>query len=199
MAKIIKVGSHNPTFTSKQNKAADLAKNSRMGNPFKYVNFEGNALPFADVFEGFQPSFKGNKLKMVATSVTGSMTKMRTGLTESITNFVNRVRGGVSHAIEYISDIPAIKQTKDFLLAERHLPSINIKPIEGLSSRLAGIKGSFNSTVDFLNKDILDIGKDMKSQWDNLIAKIPSRTRYTAETPVAELEAAWRELALGGV
>ena len=63
MAKIIKIGSMNTTLTSK---TANLAKTSRQGNitnPFKFSNFEGNTLQFADVFEGFEPK-KQNKLKI---------------------------------------------------------------------------------------------------------------------------------------
>ena len=51
--------------------------------------------------------------------------------------------------------------------------------------------------MEYMQKDITDIGKDVHAQWEALIAKIPSRTRYTANTPVAELEAALRaELAM---
>ena len=52
MAKIIKVGSQSIT----PNKIANPFRTSRNSttNPFKYSNFEGNTLQFADVFEGFE-------------------------------------------------------------------------------------------------------------------------------------------------
>ena len=37
------------------------SRNITTPNPFKYSNFEGNSLPFADVFDGFEQK-KVNKL-----------------------------------------------------------------------------------------------------------------------------------------
>ena len=47
-------------------KCANPFKTSRNSttNPFQNVNFEGNTLQFADVFEGFQPK-NTSKLKMI--------------------------------------------------------------------------------------------------------------------------------------
>ena len=46
MAKIIKVGSQNPTFTSSKTKKASSIQTHRNSNeatnPFKFTNFEGN-------------------------------------------------------------------------------------------------------------------------------------------------------------
>ena len=83
MAKIIKVGSQTIT----PNKIANPFKTTRTSttNPFKYNNFEGNTLQFADVFEGFKPSFKAapvNKMRMIASSVTGSMNKIKSSIPE---------------------------------------------------------------------------------------------------------------------
>lgn len=94
------------------------SRNITTPNPFKYSNFEGNSLPFADVFDGFEQK-KVNKLKMISSSVAGSMTKMKSLLPESIVNFVNRVRGGISSAWNYakntnISDIAGIKNISDY-------------------------------------------------------------------------------------
>jgi hypothetical protein len=57
---------------------------------------------------------------MVASSVTGSMTKIKSNIAEPIVNFVNRVRTGVSNAWDYakntnISDVPVIKSTSEGL------------------------------------------------------------------------------------
>lgn len=196
MAKIIKIGSQNTTLTSK---TANLAKTSRQGNitnPFKFSNFEGNTLQFADVFEGFEPK-KQNKLKMIASSVTGSMNKIRSGITEPIMNFVNRVRGGISNAWDYakntnVSDLPGIKQVNDVL----NTPiNINIDGIKNLGKTIS-------SKMEFLNTDIKDIGKGISSKieflnndvtelWSGLISRIHTN-KYSSEMPVSDLEAAWK-------
>ena len=107
MAKIIKVGSQNPTFTSqkvRKNASIQTRRNSNEAtNPFKFTNFEGNTLQFADVFEGFKPNFKANKMRMVASSVAGSMHKMRASIAEPIINFVKRVHSGLTSAWDYAS------------------------------------------------------------------------------------------------
>ena len=169
MAKIIKVGSQNLTP-----KIANPFKTSRNSttNPFKYSNFEGNTLQFADVFEGFEPKHT-NKLKMIASSVAGSMNKMRNGIAEPIINFVNRVRGnGISNGIS------------------NRLSALN----ENFSNLGKGISSKF----DFLNRDIMDLGKDMAAKWANLV-KQHSHHINPETTSVAEIEQMWKdEIALLG-
>ena len=210
MAKIIKVGSQNPTFTSQKTKKSSTIQTFRNSNeatnPFKFTNFEGNTLQFADVFEGFNTStVKTNKLRMVAASVTGSMNKLRTGF-ESIINFVNRVRGGFTNAIEHaknsweyarttnIEDVPAIK-------AMTTAAHENMMAFRGrISSSMSSMSEGITSKMGYLNKDVVEVGRDIKAQWDALIAKIPTKTHYTSAMAVSELEAAWRnEIELGGV
>ena len=194
MAKIIKVGSQKIT----PNKIANPFKTTRTSttNPFKYNNFEGNTLQFADVFEGVKP-VQTNKLRMVASSVAGSMNKMKSSITEPIVKFVNKVREN----IVAFNEIPAVKSFNEVMNRpiEINIKMPNIKNIAVES--INNIKEGVSSRIDYLNRDVLEVGKDIKAQWEALIAKIPSRTRYTAETPVAELEEAFRaELALlGGV
>ena len=194
MAKIIKVGSQKIT----PNKIANPFKTTRTSttNPFKYNNFEGNTLQFADVFEGVKP-VQTNKLRMVASSVAGSMNKMKSSITEPIVKFVNKVREN----IVAFNEIPAVKSFNEVMNRpiEINIKMPNIKNIAVES--INNIKEGVSSKIDYLNRDVLEVGKDIKAQWEALIAKIPSRTRYTAETPVAELEEAFRaELALlGGV
>lgn len=200
MAKIIKVGSQNPTFTSQTKKASSIQtqRNSNEAtNPFKFTNFEGNTLQFADVFEGFKPNFKAspaNKLRMIASSATGSMTKIKSNVLEPIKAFVNRVSdyvsGKCSSVWDYavntnISDIPGIKQTKDFLLAERHLPA-SMNPI---TSRLSGMKEGISNRINSINDSVLNLGKDMSSAWNGLISNISfhGKQKYS-EMSVAELE-----------
>ncbi len=220
MAKIIKVGSQNPTFTSQKIKKVSplhtYRNSNEATNPFKFTNFEGNTLQFADVFEGFKPSFKAspaNKLRIIASSVTGSMNKVRTNIAEPIVNFVRRVHGGLVSAWDYAKNtnfsdavlaIPGARRINDGI--KNHINTareilntpINIPVIDGLSEKMAGIKGGISSRMLALQDGAIDFGKDIQAQWSNIIAKLPSRARYTAATPVAELEAALR-LELGGV
>ena len=204
MAKIIKVGSQNPTFTSAKTKKASSIQTHRNSNeatnPFKFTNFEGNTLQFADVFEGFKPQ-SASKLRMIASSVAGSMSKMKSSIAEPIVAFVNRVKAGVTHAWDYakntnISDIPGIKQTKDFLLAERHLPEIY-----NLSSHVTAMKESLSTRMSFLNKDVLELGREVSDKCKGMISNISfsSRQRY-ANMSVAELrECLAVALAEGGI
>lgn len=219
MAKIIKIGSQNLT----PNKIANPFKTSRTSttNPFKYNNFEGNTLPFevaADVFQG-KKAEKANKLRMIATSVTGSMNKMRSSIAEPIVNFVNRVRGGISNAWDYAKSTTFTGAMSDAAIS---IKDTSVSTYRAMADAAVSFKGSkaYRAVADTLNKEIelninlpqikglsviregiTGIGSEMKTQWTNLITKIPSRTRYTAETPVAELEIALREelALLGGV
>lgn len=214
MAKIIKVGSQNPTFTSQNKKASFIhtqRNSNEMTNPFKFTNFEGNTLQFADVFEGFKPSFKASKLRMVAASVTGSMNKMKSSF-EPIVNFVNRVTGYASSAWNYAKNTSFTAAMND---AATSIKDTSVSTYRAMAGAAVSFKGSkaYRTVADTLNKEIeininlpqikglsairdgiTGMGTEMKSQWANLIAKIPSRTRYTAETPVAELEKAWMDI-----
>ena len=208
MAKIIKVGSQNPTFTSQ--KIANPFKTARKAgatdpferNPFMYSNFEGTTLPFADVFEGFKPSFKGgSKLKMVAASVTGSMTKLKNSIAEPIVNFARRVRTGATAAWNYaantnISDVPGIKAVVDTL----NMP-INIPAIDGLSERMAimgrnitnnmnAMRETMASKMEFLNQDVTVVARAIADKCAAL--SIRRASKITADMPVAELEQLWR-------
>ena len=212
MAKIIKVGSQNIT----PNKIANPFRTSRNSttNPFKYNNFEGTTLPFelaADVFAGAKVE-KQNKLRMIASSVTGSMNKMRSSIAEPIVNFVNRVRGGISNAWDYakattiteamndaatsikdsVSDrVSAFKETSAYKVLTTDIElNIKLPEIKALSS----LKEGMASRMGAMHDGIAGIGHDMKSQWEALIAKIPSKQHYSENTPVAELETAWRDI-----
>ena len=199
MAKIIKVGSQNPTFTSTKIKKASPIHTHRnsneVTNPFKFTNFEGNTLQFADVFEGFKPQ-STSKLRIIASSVTGSMNKMRTGITEPIINFVNRVRGGIVSAWDYakntnISDVPGIKQMNDILNTPINMPHFAI--YDKISGHIAGIRESINSKIGI----ITDL--NIQEKWDSMIAKFQARNKYMGMEVLA-IENAWKEeIALGGI
>lgn len=223
MAKIIKVGSNNPTFTSQN--IANPAKTSRNGNhtnPFQFSNFEGNTLQFADVFEGFDAkksnnvSFKGNKLRMIASSVTGSMNKMRTGISESIINFVNRVRGGISSAWNYAKntdfidamntpiEIPGLKGLSDNMSKGLNSLKDNVHGIGDVMSSSTIGKGIM-SGINYLNKDALEVGKDISTilnkdvttdlgkgiaeKWSALVARVHKNDLSTLSP--SELEQRW--------
>lgn len=187
MAKIIKVAS-----TTHTPQTANLFRTSRNSttNPFKYSNFEGNTLQFADVFEGFEPK-QTSKLKMIAASVAGSMNKIRTGF-EPIINFVNRIGGGISNAWNYakntnVSDLPAIKSFNEFIKTPVCLPEIKA---------LTLVKDKISASMDFLNTDITVIGKNVGDKFNTLISKL-NKNKISSNMSVAELEALWKnEIAL---
>ena len=139
------------------------SRNITTPNPFKYSNFEGNSLPFADVFDGFEQK-KVNKLKMISSSVAGSMTKMKSLLPESIVNFVNRVRGGISRAWNYAKNT-------------------NISDIAGIKN----ISEAWNNTMSM---DVADIGKGLADKWNSLISSV-HHNKITKDTPVQDLKAMW--------
>lgn len=200
MAKIIKVGSQNLTP-----KIANPFKTSRNSttNPFKYSNFEGNTLQFADVFEGFEPKHT-NKLKMIASSVAGSMNKMRNSIAEPIINFVNRVRGGISNAWDYakntnISEVAGIKTISAAMNGLGNGISNGISNrLSALNENVSNLGKGISSKFDFLNRDVMDLGKDMAAKWANLV-KQHSHHINPETTSVAEIEQMWKdEIALLG-
>ena len=223
MAKIIKVGSQNPTFTSqKVRKAASMhtRRNSNEAtNPFKFTNFEGNTLQFADVFEGFKPNFKANKMRMVASSVAGSMNKMRSSIAEPIINFVKRVHSNVSNAWAYASSTSfsdamvdaghAIKETsivKHANGAIKHINEVLVTPIhipviDGLSEKLAGVKGGISSRIEAIGHKASSLKEGIASRCNELAANISfqGKNKYMNK-PVAELRVLLADaLAEGGV
>ncbi len=223
MAKIIKVGSQNLT----PSKIANPFKTSRSSttNPFKYSNFEGNTLQFADVFEGFEPK-KLNKMRMIASSVTGSMNKMRASIAEPIINFVNRIGCGIASAWDYaknnnISDVVGFRHISGALSGMNESMSTLGRGIsskleflntdvadiaKGISSKMeflntdiADIAKGISSRMEFLNTDVTDIAHDLSGKWSEMISKINTKHHISAETPVSELETLWRnEIALEG-
>lgn len=163
-------------------------------NPFQNVSFEGNTLPFADVFEGYDSgknvSFEGkSKLKMIASSVAGSMTKMRS-VFEPIVNFANRMGERISKAWDFTWN-----------------KSLFVLPGEEACKKVMNTDivdiGKGIGTV--LNKDALEVGKEIsekisnkmpnlgiQEKWTSLISsiKVNHGPKYSKETPVPELKAA---------
>lgn len=179
-------------------------------NPFKYSNFEGNTLQFADVFEGFeqkkQPSFKG---KMISASVAGSMNKLKSLLPESIVNFVNRVREGFSSAMnKELFYIPGEKTVRNIMTADI------VDLGKGISNSLSDMGKDLSDKMSFLNTDIVDIGKGISSRmaflntdvteigkglsdkWTSLISSI-HHNKISKDTSVGDLKNMWlNEIAL---
>lgn len=189
MAKIIKIAS-----TTNAPSISHQIKTSRKGttNPFKYQDFEGNSIPveaFADVF--VKPE-QTNKLKVIASSIAGSMHKIKTGITEPIANFVNRIKCGMSSAWDYakntnISDLKAIKTMTGALNTKIELPHINI------SNPINGLKSSISEGIDTFSGNVVNFGKDIQSKWDGLISKITSHKKISSDMSVCELENLWKE------
>lgn len=162
-------------------------------NPFKYSNFEGNTLPFADVFEGFDKkddkksgigsniSFRGmghaslNKMKMISSSVAGSMNKIRSSF-EPIVNFVNRMRDGISNAWNYAKNTDVMDFGK----------SIS----NSVSNSVSDIKNNISSKISSINSDVTGIGKNLSEKWSSLISKI-HHNKITKDTSPAELRDMW--------
>ena len=174
-------------------KIANPFKTSRNSttNPFKYSNFEGNTLQFeyADVFEGAKHSANNSKLKMITSSVAGSMTKLRTSITEPIVNFVNRVREGISSAWDYakntnVSDLKGLRTINKVMNAD----IVDIG--KGIGSSISGMGKGMAEKMAFLNTDVTEIGKGLSTKWNSLISKVHSN-KINKDTTVAELKSMW--------
>lgn len=214
MAEINKVG------LGQDRKIANPFKTSRSmstPNPFKYSNFEGNTLPFADVFEGFeqqkQISFKG---KMISASVAGSMNKIKSLLPESIVNFVNRVRENISSAWSYakntnISDVKGLRTINNIMNTDivdlgKGLSHSVSNMGKGLSEKMSflntdivDIGKGISNKMSFLNSDVTEIGKGLSDKWHSLISSV-NHKRINKDTSVAELKSMWLdEIALSNM
>ena len=162
-------------------------------NPFQNVSFEGRTLDleFADVFE----AKKISKMKMISSSVAGSMNKIRSSIAEPIINFVNRVREGVSNAWNYakntnISDVAGIKNISE-ALSNVNMPNMNIG--KNISESMSNIGKSISDKMSFLNTDVTEIGKGLSDKWCSLISRVNiHHNKITKDTSVAELRSMWQ-------
>ena len=173
-------------------------------NPFKYSNFEGNTLPFADVFEGFENK-NVSKMRMISSSVMGSMTKLRSSITEPIVNFVNRIGENLSNAWNYakntnVSDLAPIKSINNVM-------QMDVKDLgKGISSSISNMGRNLSEKMPSINmpslhigSNISGIGKNLSDKWSNMISKIniPHHNRISSDMPVCELKSMWEnEIAL---
>ena len=190
-------------------KIANPFKTSRNSttNPFKYSNFEGNTLQFADVFEGFEPK-KTSKLKMITSSVAGSMTKLRSSITEPIVNFVKRIGEGLSNAWTYaknknVSDISVVKAFNEAMSTDivdfgkglsNSISDVGKGISDKLNTDIVDIGKGISKKMAFLNTDVTDIGKSLglAEKWNSLISKVNINShKINKDTPVAELKSMW--------
>ena len=162
-------------------------------NPFLNVSFEGRTLDleFADVFE----AKKISKMKMISSSVAGSMNKIRSSIAEPIVNFVNRVREGVSNAWNYakntnISDVAGIKNISE-ALSNINMPNMNLG--KNISESMSNIGKSISDKMSFLNTDVTEIGKGLSDKWCSLISRVNiHHNKITKDTSVEELTSMWQ-------
>lgn len=191
MAKIDKVSGFNLG-----QKIANPFKTSRSmstPNPFKYSNFEGNTLPFADVFEGFENK-NVSKIRMISSSVMGSMTKFRSSITEPIVNFVNRIGAGLSNAWDYAKNTTVTDSVKDLG------KGISNKVAE-MGKNISEKMPSFNMpTINMpslhISSNISGIGKSLSGKWSNMISKIniPHHDKISSDMSVCELRTMWENI-----
>jgi len=173
-------------------------------NPFRYSNFEGNTLQYADVFEGFDSkeiNFKGGKHKLITSSVIGSITKLRNSITESITNFVNRVKDGITGAWDYAKNTEIKLGGLDKISEGLHNTTgkihdiLNYDVTKGLTDSITGLGKHISDSISFLNKDVTEIGHDLSTSWTSLIDKISinktGHEKISSDMPVATLRELW--------
>ena len=159
-------------------------------NPFKYNDFEGNTLDvaaFADVFSGASDR-SISKLKMITSSVIGSMTKLRNSLTEPIVNFVKRVKETWNDAV---INNEGIKNITDKLNAagDKISDILNYDIGKGLSDTISGLGKNITEKLPSIDS-VTGIGKDLSTKWNALIGKV-HHNKISSDMPVAELRDLW--------
>ena len=69
---------------------------------------------------------------------------------------------------------------------------------KGVSGSMEHINKGLATGIEILNTDITDIAKGLSTKWTDMVSKLHTR-RISADMPVADLEALWRnEIELGG-
>ena len=174
-------------------------------NPFKYSNFEGNTLQFADVFEGFEPQ-KISKMKLITSSVIGSITKLRNSITEPIVNFVNRVREGITSAWTYAKNTEVkiagldnladgIHNVLNYDVGKGLMNALNYDVGKGITDSVSHIGRNLSEGISFLNKDVTELNLGLSDKWTSLINRINLKNighgKISADMPVAELRQLW--------
>ena len=157
-------------------------------NPFKYNDFEGNAIDpliCADVLVSFKG--KENKLKMISSSVMGSMVKLRNSITEPIINFVKRVREGISTTWNSTIEKTGLKNISENIHAtgEKINSILNYDISKGISDSLSGLGKTISEKIN-----LTGIGEDLSTKWNSLIGKLNNKG-IPSGLSVAEYRALW--------
>lgn len=178
-------------------------KRNSSTNPFKYQDFEGNTidpLVCADVLVSFKA--KPNKLKLISSSVVGSMTKLHSGITEPIINFVKRIGSDISSVWNYAKNTSVSDAGKDLATKISGSISSMSDSISNIGNKISDkmppiLKKDVTEILGIsdrwavLNTNLTDLGKGISSAWDDLICRIPHHTKITKDTQVEELRAMW--------
>ena len=144
-------------------------------------------------------------MRMISSSVMGSMTKFRSSITEPIVNFVNRVTTGISNAWNYakntnVSDLTPIKNIHNVMQMDViDLGKGISNSISNIGKNISEKMPSFNMPSLHIGSNILGIGKNLSDKWSNMISKIniPHHNRISSDMPVCELKSMWEnEIAL---
>ena len=189
------------------NKIINPFKTSRNSstNPFKYQDFEGNTLDvsaFADVFEGSKTT-STSKLKLITSSVMGSMTKLHRSITEPIVNFVKRIGSTISGAWEYakntnVSEFGTLKPITDIMNTDivdigKGIGHSISEGISFLNTDISVIGKGISGKISSLNCELTDIGKNLSTSWNELINSINPH-KSLKDKSVAELKSMWMDL-----
>jgi len=138
-------------------------------------------------------------MKLIAASVAGSLHKIKSSIAEPIINFVNRVCGSISSAWDYakntnVSEIGVIKDMNNGL---KNFGEIMSKPVdipgsEIIDGAIGGIKKQIGVISGILNTNVLDLGKDISSKWNSMVAKVHANQKISSDMSVSELENLWK-------
>lgn len=189
MAKVNNVG------LNLNQKIANPFKTSRTSttNPFKNsdfegdISFKGSTLVSAEIFEGYVNK-KTNKLKMITSSVAGSMTKLRSFIPESITKFVNRVK---TNAINLWNGTTNILN-KDIVDIGKDISNSVSGSISSMGNRMSNIKQDICNKLPSFN-NVTDMSKNLFAKWTNKLNSL-QRIKITKDTSVSELKEMWLEI-----
>ena len=175
-------------------KTANPFKTTRKSNtnPFKYNDFEGNTIDpliCADVLVSFKG--KENKLKMITSSVIGSMTKLRNSITEPIVNFVNRVKDSITTTWNNTIHTEGLKNITEKLstTGEKIQNILNYDVGKGISDSITGLGKNISEKLPSID-GITGIGKDLLTKWTELIGKVHNNS-IPSGLSVAEYRALW--------
>ena len=72
---------------------------------------------------------------------------------------------------------------------------IRIEALDIMASKMANVKEGVASKMGVLNKDVMDVTKDLATKWEATIAKVSFQGKQKYSTmSVSELENAWKEI-----